>query len=201
MIIHEIVGLIKKTLYKMSQYLPKPYKPFGADINFKVDLSSYTTNIDLKNATGVDTSKLAAKSDVVCLKTKVDKIDLYKLRTVPVDLSKLSNVVKNNDVVKKTVYDKLSAKVNNIDSSKFVLKAKYDTDKSNLEKKISNADKKIPVNSRLVKKTDYDAKITETEIRILSISDLDANAGLTGVESKIIDISSLLKKQILMKKY
>ena len=102
---------------------------------------------------------------------------------------------------KKTVYDKLSAKVNNIDSSKFVLKAKYDTDKSNLEKKISDADKKISVNSRLVKKTDYDAKITETEIRILSISDLDANAALTGVESKIIDIISLIKKQILMKKY
>ena len=102
---------------------------------------------------------------------------------------------------KKTVYDKLSAKVNNIDSSKFVLKGKYDTDKSNLEKKISDADKKIPVNSRLVKKRDYDAKITETEIRILSISDLDANAALTGVESKIIDIISLIKKQILMKKY
>ena len=102
---------------------------------------------------------------------------------------------------KKTVYDKLSAKVNNIDSSKFVLKAKYDTDKSNLENKISDADKKISVNSRLVKKTDYDAKITETEIRILSISDLDANAALTGVESKIIDIISLIKKQILMKKY
>ena len=85
----------------MSQYLPKPYKPFGADINFKVDLSSYTTNIDLKNATGVDTSKLAAKSDVACLKAKIDKIDLYKLRTVPVDLSKLSNVVKNNDVARK----------------------------------------------------------------------------------------------------
>ena len=102
---------------------------------------------------------------------------------------------------KKTVYDKLSAKVNNIDSSKFVLKAKYDTDKSNLEKKISDADKKISVNSRLVKKTDYDAKITETEIRILSISDLAANAALTGVESKILDVSSLVKKQILMKKY
>ena len=101
----------------------------------------------------------------------------------------------------KTVYDKLSAKVNNIDSSKFVLKAKYDTDKSNLEKKISDADKKISVNSRLVKKTDYDAKITETEIRILSISDLAANAALTGVESKILDVSSLVKKQILMKKY
>ena len=102
---------------------------------------------------------------------------------------------------KKTVYDKLSAKVNNIDSSKFVLKAKYDTDKSNLENKISDADKKISVNSRLVKKTDYDAKITETEIRILSISDLAANAALTGVESKILDVSSLVKKQILMKKY
>ena len=60
---------------------------------------------------------------------------LKKLKTVPVDLSKLSNVV-NNDVVKKTVYDKLVAKINNIDISGFILKTKYDTDKSELEKKI-----------------------------------------------------------------
>ena len=55
---------------------------------------------------------------------------------VPVDLSKLSDVVKN--VVKKTVYDKLVAKVNSIDTSAFVLKTKYDTDKTELEKKIPN---------------------------------------------------------------
>ena len=54
---------------------------------------------------------------------------------MPVELSKLSNVVKN-EVVKKTVYDKLVAKVNNIDTSGFVLKTKYDADKTELEKKI-----------------------------------------------------------------
>ena len=62
---------------------------------------------------------------------------------VPVDLNKLSDVVKN-DVVKKNVYDKLIAKVNNIDTTRFALKTKYDTDKLDLEKKSSDADKKIP---------------------------------------------------------
>ena len=50
---------------RMSQYFPKPYEPFGGDINVKVDLSYYATKSDLKNATGTDTSKLAAKSDLV----------------------------------------------------------------------------------------------------------------------------------------
>ena len=50
MIIHLTVGLIKKTFYKMSQYFPKPYEPFGGDINVKVHLSNYATNTDLKNA-------------------------------------------------------------------------------------------------------------------------------------------------------
>ena len=54
---------------------------------------------------------------------------------VPVDLSKLSDVVKN-DVVKKAAYDKLVAKVNNIDTSESDLKTKYQTDKAELEKKI-----------------------------------------------------------------
>ena len=147
MTIHLIVGLRKKTLNKMSQYFPKPYKSFGRDINVKVDLSNYVTKLDLKNATGVDTSKLVAKSDLVSVKAKVDKIDLDKLKTVPVDLSELSN-----DLVKKIVFDKLVAKVNNIDTSGFVSKTKYDTDKSDLEKKITDADKEIPDTSGLVKK-------------------------------------------------
>ena len=67
------------------------------------------------------------------LKTEVDKLDIDKLVPVPVDLSKLSNVVKN-EVIKKTVYDKLVAKVNNIYTSVFVLKTKYDADKTELEK-------------------------------------------------------------------
>ena len=87
----------------------------------------------------------------------------------------------------KKLYDKLVAKVNNIDTSGFVLKTKYDTDKSELENK-------IPDTSGLVKKTDYNAKITEIEGKIPSISGLATNAALTAVENKIPNISSLVKK-------
>ena len=135
MIILLIVGLIKKTLYNMSQYFPKPYRNFGGNIALKVDLSNYATKTDLKNATGVDTSELAAKSDLASLKAEIDKIDVYKLKTVPIDLSKLSNVV-NNDAVNKAVYGKLVTKANNIITSRFVLEIKYGTDKSDLKKKL-----------------------------------------------------------------
>ena len=84
----------------MSQYFPKPYELFGGDINFKVDLSNYVTKADLKNATGMDSSISAEKSDLARLKAEIDKTDVGKLKTVPVDLSKLSNVV-NCFVVKK----------------------------------------------------------------------------------------------------
>ena len=84
----------------MSQYFPEPYRTFKRDISVKVDLSNYATKTDLKNTTGVDASKLAAKSDLTNLETKVDKIDVGKLKTVPFNLSKLSNAV-NNEVVKK----------------------------------------------------------------------------------------------------
>ena len=101
----------------------------------KVDLLNYATKTDLKNITHIDTSSFALKTNLANLKTEVDKLDIEKLAPVPVDLSKLSNVVKNN-VVKKAIYDKLAAKVNNIDTSDFVLKTKYQTDKAELEKKI-----------------------------------------------------------------
>ena len=117
----------------MSQYFPKPYEPFGEDINVKVDLFNYATNAGLKDATGIETSNFAIKSNLASLETEVDKLDFDKLCHVPVDLSKLNGVVKN-DVVKKTVYDKLVTKVDNIDTTGFVLKTTYDTDKSDLEK-------------------------------------------------------------------
>ena len=98
-------------------------------------MSNYATKTDFKSATGIDTSKLATKAEV-------DKLDLYKLVPVPNDLSKLSDVVQNDFV----------SKVNNIDTSGFISKAKYDTDKSDLEKKINDADKKIPDISKFVKK-------------------------------------------------
>ena len=73
----------------MSQYFSKPYEPLGGDINVKVDLSNYAIELGFKNATGVDTSKLAAKSDLASLKAKVDKIVVDKLKIVPNDLSNL----------------------------------------------------------------------------------------------------------------
>ena len=147
----------------MSQYFPKPYEPFGGDINVTVDLSNYATKADIKNITHVDTSSFALKTNLANLKTEVDKLDIDKLATLPVDLSKLSNVVKN-DVVKKTVYDKLVAKVDNIDTS------------------------------GLVKKTDYNTKITETKDKIPDISGLATKTALTTVENKIPSISGLVKK-------
>ena len=121
----------------MSQYFPKPFRSFGGNINVKVDLSNYATKADIKNISHVDTSSFALKTNLASLKTEVDKLDIDKLVPVPVDLSELSDVSKN-DVVKKAVYDKLAAKVNNIDTSAFVLKTKYQTDRTELEKKIPN---------------------------------------------------------------
>ena len=109
----------------MIQYFPKPFRSFGGNINVKVDLSNCATKTDLKNVTHVDTSRFALKTNLTSLKTEVDK-----LVPVPVGLSKLSDVVKN-DVVKKTDYDKLVKKVNNIDTSDFVLKTDYNADKTN----------------------------------------------------------------------
>ena len=78
----------------MSQYFPKPYEPFGGDINVKIDLSNYATKADIKNISHVDTSSFALKTNLSSLKTEVDKVDIDKLVPVPVDLSKLSDVVK-----------------------------------------------------------------------------------------------------------
>ena len=89
----------------MSEYFPKPYELFGGDVNVKVDLSNYARKTDLKNVSHVDVSSIASKINLASLKTEIDKLYADKLKTVSVDLAKLSNVVKN-DVVKKTEYDK-----------------------------------------------------------------------------------------------
>ena len=83
----------------MSQYFPKPYEPFGGDINVKVDMSNYAKKADIKNTSHIDTSRFALKSNLGSLKTDVDKLHIDKLVPVPVYLSKLSDVVKK-DVVK-----------------------------------------------------------------------------------------------------
>ena len=88
----------------MSQYFPKPYEPFGGDINVKVDLSNYATRADIKNTSHVDTSTFALKKNLATLKTEVDKLDIDKLVPVAVDLSKISDVLKTK-VVQKDIND------------------------------------------------------------------------------------------------
>ena len=114
----------------MSPYFPQSFRSFGRTITVKADLSNYAAKTDLKNVTHVDTSSFALKTNLANSKTEVDKLEIAKLAPVPVDFSKLSDVV-NNDVVKKNVYDKLVAKVNNIDTTRFVLKTKYGMDNQN----------------------------------------------------------------------
>ena len=145
----------------MSPFSPKRYESFGWDVDVKVDLSNYSTKTGIKNISHVDTSSFALTTNLASLKTKVDILDIDKLVLVPVDLSKLSDLVKN-DVVKKTVYDKLVAKVNSIDTNAFVLKTEYDTDKSEIENKIPNT-------SDLVKKPDYNTKITGIEGKVFQL--------------------------------
>ena len=98
MTVHLIVGLRKKTYsnrcIKMRQYFPKPYEPFGRDINVKVGQSNYARKTNIKNISHVDTSSFALKLNLASLKAEDDKLDFDKSAPVPVDLSKLINVVK-----------------------------------------------------------------------------------------------------------
>ena len=158
----------------MNQYFPKPFRSFGGNINVKVDLSNYVTKTDLKNVTHIDTLNFALKTNLASLKTDADKLGIDKLAPVPVDLSKLSDVAKND--VKKTVYDKLAAQVINIDTSDFVLKTKYETDKTELKNK-------TPDLTGFVKT----AKLTELENKIPDVSSLATKTALTAVENKIPD--------------
>ena len=156
----------------MSTYYP-PYKSSSSNVKVELDLTNYATKTDLKNITHVDVSSFASKTNLAAIKTEVDKIDADKIKTVPVDLAKLTNAVEN-DLVKKTDYN---AKVTNIesqiagvtkntldnlgdigklkavDTSNFVLKTKLASDVTSLENKIDTIDKKIPDISGLTTKT------------------------------------------------
>ena len=101
----------------------------------ELNLSNDVGKSDLKSETGIDTSKFTKKPDLACLKLDVDKLDIDKLKTTLVDLSKVSIVAKN-DVVKKAEYDELVKKVNPIDTSDLIKKADYNTTAVEVEKKI-----------------------------------------------------------------
>ena len=180
MIVHLIVWLIKKTLCKNDSILSEILEE---TLMLKLIFSNYATKTDLNTCWH---PSVTLKTNLASLKAEVDKLNFDNLVPVLVGLRKLSDVNKN-DVAKKAVYNKLATKVNNIDTSEFVLKTKCGTDKSELEKK-------IPDTSGLVKKTDYSPKISEIEHKISSISGLATNVALTAVKNKIPEVSNLVKK-------
>ena len=127
----------------MSRYFP-PYNNSSENIKLELDLSNYAMKKYIKDITHIDAIGFASKTNLAALKTKVDKIDSDKLKTVPDDLAKLSNAVKN-DVVKKTDYNTLKSKVDGIDVSKYVGRTKYETDGKAIYNKIDAVEKKISV--------------------------------------------------------
>ena len=114
----------------MSYY--PPYKSSSNNFKIKLNLTNYATKTDLKNITHTDVSSFASKTNLAALKTEVDKIDVHKLKTVPDDLAKLSNVVKN-EVVKKVDFS----------ADDYVKKTKFSGDINSLDDKIEKVEKKI----------------------------------------------------------
>ena len=139
----------------MSTYSP-PYKSSSNNIKVELDLiTNYATKTDLKNITHIDVSSFASKINLSALKTEVDKIDIDKLKIVPDDLAKLSNVVKN-EVVKKTDFS--------LDN--YVTRTKFSTDTNSLNDKIDKVDKKIPDVSGLATKSSVTILIKNLDDRI-----------------------------------
>ena len=186
----------------MSKFFP-PYRGVINDVKIELDFSNYATKDDVKNITHVDVSSYATKTNLAALKSEVDKIDTDKLKTVPADLAKLSNVVKN-DIVKKTTYNTLKNKVDAIDTLKFVSRTKFTTNTNALDDKIDKAEKKIPDISGLATISNVTRLITEREDytdkvkkKIPDISGLASKTELTAVENKTPDVSALVTASAL----
>ena len=153
----------------MSKYFP-PYNNSSENIKVELDLSNYATKKDIKDITHIDASGFASKTNLAALKTEVDKIDTDKLKTVPDDLAKLSNVVKN-DVFKKTDF---SADV-------YVTKTKFSADTNALDDKIDPLEKKIPNVSDYATKNSLTVLIRDLDDRIdkLKIKDYAEKTSLS----------------------
>ena len=146
-----------------SQYFP-PYNNSSRNIKVELDLSNYATKVVGKNITHVDVISYVSKTNLAALKTEVDKIDTDKLKTVPDDLAKLTNVVKN-ETVKKTDFG----------ADDYVKKTKFSADTNALDDKIDKVDKEIPDVSNLATKSsvtilvrDLDDKIDKIDLSTLT---------------------------------
>ena len=204
----------------MSYY--PPYRNSTNNIKVKLDLVNYATKTDLKNITHADVSSFASKTNLASLKTEVDKIDTDKLKTVPADLAKLSNVVKN-DVVKKTGYNaKITSiegqiagvtknttdnlndikKLKAVDTNNFVLKTKFSAYINTLDDKIDGVEKKTPNISGLATKTSlndylktstFNSKVTEVESKIKD-TDIIAKSAVTKANTIRSNLTAYAKK-------
>ena len=188
----------------MSQYFP-PNRSRGGDIKVKLDLSNYATKNDLKNVTHVDVSSFASKTNLASLKTEVDKLDIPKLRTAPGDLAKLTYKVAN-DLVEETDFNSLEKKVTDNKTEQDNLKAKVTSNHLTAESSINGLKTKVDIIdlTKYVKKSDYDTKVGNLELKIPDISGLLAtsrfNSKVGELENKIEtaesrpDISNLATK-------
>ena len=209
----------KRVYYKMSYY--PLYKSSSNNITVKLDLTNYATKADLKNITHVDVSSFASNTNLAALKTEVDKIDVDKLKTAPVDLAKLTNAVEN-DLVRKTVYntkvtsieaqitgltkntvDNLADKTKRkaIDTNSFVTRTKFSADTNALDDKIDDVEKKthisglatkISLNSYLQTST-FNSKVTEVENKIKS-ANIIAKSANTKANTIRSDLTGYAKK-------
>ena len=156
----------------MSDYLTD-YKPGNSNVKVELDLKIYATKEELKNITHVDTSSFALKTNIASLKTEVDKLDIPKFKTVPIDLADLTKTVQE-DFTKKTDFNSLKTKVD-----------KNETDNDNLESIINKNDSttKSIINdlkakvdgialTKYVLKSNYDSKIGNLELKIRDIKGL-----------------------------
>ena len=196
----------------MSYY--PPYKGSSNNVKVELDLTNYTTKNDLKKITHVDVSSFASKTNLAALKSEVDKIDVDKLKTAPVDLAKLTNAVEN-DVVKKTVYDtKVTSteaqivgltkntvdnladitKLKAIDTNSFVTRTKFSADTNFLDDKIAT---KTSLNSYLQTAT-FNSKVTEVECKI-EAADIIAKSANTKANTIRSDLTAYAKKLKLLR--
>ena len=171
----------------MTQYFPKPYEPFGKDINVKVDLSNYATKADIKYIMHVDTSGFALKTNLASIKNKVDKLDIDKLKILPNNLSNLKTKVDKLNIDKLVPVPVNLSKLANLVKNEVVKKTEHNA-------KIKNIEDLIPDISNLAPKNILNTKINEFKNEIPSISNLATTSALTSVENKIPSISNLVKK-------
>ena len=194
----EVVFMIenyKRVYYKMSYY--PPYKSSSINIKVKLDLTSYATKTDLKNITHVDVSSFASKTNLAALKTEVDKLDVDKLKTAPVDLAKLTNAAEN-DLVQKTVYKtkvtSIEAQItgltkNTVDNLADITKLKAIDTKLNSYLQTSTFNSKVTEVEKKIKAADIIAKSANTKANTIR-SDLTAYAKKTDVATDITAIKS-----------